>query len=48
MDKRHSGSKYAVLHLQINRRSLGPIGTSNSDGKLAVLHAKDTNESWDP
>ena len=44
IDKRHSGSKHAVLHSQINRRSLGPIETSNSDPKVAVLHAKTTDE----
>ena len=44
IDKRHSGSKHAVLHSQINRRSLGPIETSDSDPKVAVLHAKTTDE----
>ena len=36
------------LHSQINRRILGPIETSNSDPKAAVLHAKTTDESLDP
>ena len=45
---RHSGSKHAVLHSQINRQSLGPIETCNSDPKDAVLHAKTTDEGWDP
>ena len=48
IDKRHSGSKHAVLHSQINRRSLGPIETCNSDPKVAVLHAKTTGEGLDP
>ena len=39
MDNRHSGSKHAVLHSQICRRSLGPLETCNSDPKGAVLHA---------
>ena len=44
MDKRQSASNHAVLHSQINRRSLGPIETCNSDPKVAVLHAKTTDE----
>ena len=36
----HSGSKNAVLHSQINRRSLGPKETCNSEAKGAVLNAK--------
>ena len=40
IDKRHSGSKHAVLHSQINRRSLGPIETNISDAKGAVLNAQ--------
>ena len=44
----HSGSKHAVLHAQINRRSLGPIETCNSDAKVAVFLAKTTDEGWDP
>ena len=37
-----------VMHTQITRRSLGPIETCNSDPKVAVLHAKTTDEGWDP
>ena len=40
IDKRHSGSIHALLHSQINRRSLGPIETSISDAKGAVLNAQ--------
>ena len=40
LGKRHSGSKHAVLHSQINRRNLGPIETSNSDAKVSVLNAQ--------
>ena len=43
-----TGANHAVLHLQINRRSLGPIETCNSDPKVAVLHAKNTYEGWHP
>ena len=27
---------------------MGPIETCNSDAKHAVLHAKSTDEGWDP
>ena len=40
MDKRHSDSKHAVLHSQINRRSLGPIETINSGHNDAVVNAQ--------
>ena len=40
IDQRHSGSKHAVFHPQINRRSLGPIETSIFDAKVAVLNAQ--------
>ena len=48
METSNSGAKCAVLHAQINRRSLGPIETCNSDPKVAVLLAKTTDEGWDP
>ena len=38
----------AVSLAQINRRYLGPLYTCNSDPKVAVLHAKTTDEGWDP
>ena len=41
-------ANHSVLHSQINRRSLGPIETCNSDQKVAVMHAKTTGEGWDP
>ena len=47
IDKRHSGSKHNVFHSQINRRSVGPIETCNSDAKGAVLDAKTTDDGWD-
>ena len=43
-----SGANCAVSHAQITRRSLGPLETCNSDPKEAVLHAKTTDEGWDP
>ena len=48
METRNSGANHAVLQAQITRRSLGPIETCNSDPKVAVLHAKITDEGWDP
>ena len=48
METSNSGVNYAVLHAQINRRSLGSIETCNSDPKDAVLHAKTTDEGWVP
>ena len=44
----NSAANPAVSHAQITRRSLGPIETCNSDPKDAVLHAKTTDEGWDP
>ena len=48
METSNSGANNADLHAQINRRSLGPIQTCISDPKVAVLHAKTTDEGWDP
>ena len=48
METSNSAANHAVLHAQINRRSLGPIETCNSDPKDAVLHVKTTDEGWDP
>ena len=39
MQTSYSGANRTVLHEQINRRSLGPKETCNSDPKYAVLHA---------
>ena len=35
----YNGADHAVLHSQINRRSLGPIETSNSDANRDVFHS---------
>ena len=48
METSISGANHAVFHSQISNRSLGPIETSISDPKGALLHAKATNEGWDP
>ena len=40
METSDSGANRTDLHAQINRRSLGPIETCNSDPKVAVLHAQ--------
>ena len=40
MKTNYSGANHAVLHSQINRRSLGPIETSNSDANHVVLQAQ--------
>ena len=48
METSNSGANHFVFHAQINRRSLGPIETRNSVLKDAVLHAKTTDEGWDP
>ena len=44
METSNSGANHTDLNAQINRRSLGPIQTCNSDPKVAVLHAKTTDE----
>ena len=46
METSISGANHAVMNAQITRRSL--IETCNSDPKVAVLHAKTTDEGWDP
>ena len=48
METSYSCVNHAVLNAQITRRSLGPIESFNSDPKDAVLHAKTTDEGWDP
>ena len=48
MEISNSGANHAVSHAQINSRSLGTLETCNSDTKVAVLCAKNTNEGWDP
>ena len=44
METSNSDANHAVLHEQNDRRSLGPIEICNSDPKVAVLHAKTTDE----
>ena len=40
METSISVANHDVFHSQINRRSLGPIETSNCDANHAVLHAQ--------
>ena len=40
METSNSGSNHAVLHSQINRRSLGPIETIYSGHNIAVVNAQ--------
>ena len=48
MEISNSGANRAVSQAQITRGSVGPIETCNSDSKVAILHAKPTDESWHP
>ena len=48
MATRISVGNRAVLNAQSDRYGLGPIETFNSGPKVAVLHAKNRNEGWDP
>ena len=48
METSNSDANHAVMHAQITRRCLGPIDTCNRDPKVAVFHAKTTDEGWDP
>ena len=47
MKSRNSGANHAVVHAQINQRSLGPIETCNSGQKVAFWQAKTTDQGWD-
>ena len=44
METSYSGANHVVFHAQINRQSLGPVETRNSDPKDAVLNAKTTDK----
>ena len=48
METSNSGANHAVSNAQNDGRGMGPIETSNSDPKVAVLHAKTTDEVWEP
>ena len=43
----NSEANHDVLHAQNDRWGLGPIEIRYSGPKLAVLHAKTTDEGWD-
>ena len=42
------GANYAVLNARNDRWGLEPRETRNSSPKVAVSHAKTTDEGWDP
>ena len=44
----NSCANHAVLHSQNDRYSLGHMEICYSGPKAAVLHAKTTDEGWDP
>ena len=44
METSNSGSNHDVSHAQNDRRGMGPIETSNSDPKVALLKAKTAHE----
>ena len=44
----NSGHNNTVVSAKNHRCGLGPIETCNSGPKVAVLHAKTTNEGRDP
>ena len=48
MESSISGAIHSVLHAQNDRWGLGPLETCISGPKVAVLHAKATNECWYP
>ena len=48
IETRNSDANHAVLQAQKDRWGLGHIETRYSDNKLAVLHAKTTDEGWNP
>ena len=43
----NSAANHAVLHAQNDRVGLVPIEICYSGPKVAVLHAKTTDEGWD-
>ena len=48
METSNSGANHAVLYAQNDWGGLRPVETCNSHPKVAVLHAKTTDEGWDP
>ena len=48
METSVSDANRAFLHAQKDRWGLGPIDTIKSGHKVAVLHAKTTDEGWYP
>ena len=48
METSISDANNAVLHAQNDWLGLGPTDTCYSAAKFTVLHAKTTDEGWDP
>ena len=48
METSNSVANHAGLNAQNDRLGLGHIETCNSDPKVALLDAKNTDEGWDP
>ena len=48
METSNSEDMHAVLHAQNHRLGMGLIETCNSAPNVYVLHAKTTDECWDP
>ena len=48
MDTSISDANHVVLYAQNDRWGLGPMESSYSGPKVAVMHSKTTNEGWDP
>ena len=44
----NSDANHVVLQAQNDRWGLGPMETCNSDQTVDVMHAKTTDEGWDP
>ena len=48
METKNSGANHAVLNVRNDRCALEPTEPCNSGPKVAVSHAKTTDEVWDP
>ena len=48
METSNSDATHAALQAQNGRWNLGPIDICYSGPNVAVLHAKTTDEGWDP
>ena len=48
METSNSCANHVVLHVQNDRRGKGPVESSNSSPKVAVLREKPTDKGWGP